>query len=127
MGLAGQLPWENGSFDLVSQYTAFTSILDPGLRTRVASEMVRVLKPGGAVLWCDFVYNNPFNPNVRGIRKRAIERLFPDCTITFQRVSLAPPLARRIVPFSWPLAFLLEQLKVLNTHLIALIRPRAAS
>jgi ubiquinone/menaquinone biosynthesis C-methylase UbiE len=66
VGSAGRLPWDDCSFDLVSQYTAFTSILDPDLRSR---SLVRVLKPGGAVLWCDFVYNNPFNPNVRGIRK----------------------------------------------------------
>ena len=90
----------------------------------VAREMRRVLASGGALLWYDFRYNNPQNPNVRGIAPREIRELFPDCSVELERVTLAPPIARRLVPVSWFVATALEHLRVFNTHLFALIRPR---
>lgn len=121
-GDASRLPWESGSFDLVLQSTVFSSILDSGMRRAVASEMLRVLAPGGAILWYDFFVNNPSNPNVRGIRRREIEALFPGCRVALRRATLAPPIARRIVPVSWELAALLESLRVLDTHWFGVIR-----
>jgi ubiquinone/menaquinone biosynthesis C-methylase UbiE len=59
LGSAEALPWQDESFDLVSQLTVFTSILDVAMKRRVATEMSRVLRSGGAVLWYDFAYNNP--------------------------------------------------------------------
>ncbi len=41
------MPLANASFDLVTQFTAFSSILDDDVRRRMASEMPRVPKPGG--------------------------------------------------------------------------------
>src|ERR1700680_4758876 len=79
MGCASELPWPDDSFDLISQFTVFTSILDPALKRAVAGEMLRVLKPGGAVLWFDFRFNNPRNPHVRGVRAHEIRSLFPGC------------------------------------------------
>jgi SAM-dependent methyltransferase len=49
-GSASKLPWPHRSFDLVSQFTVFTSILDPELKRAVAAEMLRVLKPDGMIL-----------------------------------------------------------------------------
>jgi ubiquinone/menaquinone biosynthesis C-methylase UbiE len=121
-GDASRLPWESGSFDVVLQSTVFSSILDPGMRRAVASEMLRVLAPGGAVLWYDFFVDNPSNPHVRGIRRREIEALFPGCRAVLRRTTLAPPIARRIVPVSWKLAALLESLRVLDTHWFGVIR-----
>src|SRR5262249_42960136 len=57
-GDASALPWPDESFDLVSQFVVFTSILDPALKQAVASEMLRVLKPGGHILWFDFRRDN---------------------------------------------------------------------
>jgi ubiquinone/menaquinone biosynthesis C-methylase UbiE len=122
-GDASRLPWESASFDLVFQSTVFSSILDPVMRRAVASEMLRVLAPGGAILWYDFFADNPANPHVRGIRRREIETLFPGCRVSLRRSTLAPPLARRIVPVSWTLAALLEALRVLDTHWFGVIRP----
>lgn len=121
-GDASRLPWPGGSFDLVLQSTVFSSILDEGMRRAVASEMLRVLAPGGAILWYDFFADNPSNPHVRGVRKREIRALFPGCRISLRRATLAPPLARRIVPVSWKLAALLEALRVLDTHYMGVIR-----
>lgn len=124
VGDATQLPWPAGSFDLVFQSTVFTSILDAAVRAAVASEMRRVLATGGAILWYDFSYDNPANPNVRGIAAGELASLFPGCTIELKRVTLAPPLARRIVPRSWLAASVLERLNLLNTHYFGVIRPR---
>ena len=124
LGDAAALPWPDGSFDLVFQCTVMTSILDPTVRRRVAAEMLRVLTPDGAILWLDFFYDNPRNAEVRGVRKREIAELFPTCSIVRRRVSLAPPLARRLVPWSWRLARLLETTTLLNTHYAAVIRRR---
>ncbi len=122
VGNATHLAWPDESFDIVTQSTVFTSILDGPTRVAVAGEMLRVLKPAGIVIWYDFLFNNPRNANVRGVGTKEIRRLFPDCRIHLRRITLAPPLARRIVPISWPLARLLEQLRLLNTHYLGVIR-----
>jgi ubiquinone/menaquinone biosynthesis C-methylase UbiE len=124
-GDASALPWNDHSFDVVFQRTIVSSILDPAVRQQVAGEMLRVLRPGGAILWLEFSYNNPRNPNVCGIGRKELWRLFPACRITSRRVTLAPPLARRLAPISWTLAQVLEALRVLNTHYLAVIQRRS--
>jgi ubiquinone/menaquinone biosynthesis C-methylase UbiE len=118
------LPFPTASFDIVLQYTAFSSILDDRIKSDMASEMRRLLKPTGHIIWYDF-WLNPTNPQTRGIRQPEIRQLFPDCAIAFSRVTLAPPIARRLVPVSWIAAAALERLALLNTHFLALIAPRA--
>lgn len=121
-GDATALPWADGAFDLVVQSTVLTSVLDPGMKRALAAEMVRVLRPGGAVVWYDFAYSNPANANVRGIGRREIAALFPGCRPSLSRVTLAPPVARRLVPYTWVGAAALEALWVLNTHYLGIIR-----
>jgi SAM-dependent methyltransferase len=117
------LPYLTGNFDLLVQYTAFSSILDDTIKARLAREMVRLLRrPGGMILWYDF-WLNPTNPQTKGIRPAEIRRLFPNCRFEFRRITLAPPLARRLVPLSWLLAALLEKLRLFNTHYLVAIRP----
>jgi SAM-dependent methyltransferase len=122
VGDASSLPWDNGSFDIVFQGTVFTSVLDPEVKQAISREMLRVLKPHGVILWYDFTYNNPWNPHVRGIGRSEIHRLFPGCKVELRSVTLAPPIARRLVPASWFLASLLRALRVLNTHYLGIIR-----
>jgi ubiquinone/menaquinone biosynthesis C-methylase UbiE len=121
-GDASRLPWDDGSFELVLQSTVFSSILAEDMRKAVAAEMLRVLAPGGAIIWYDFFMDNPSNPNVRGVRQREIVALFPGCRLDLRRTTLAPPLARRIVPVSWTAAAVLESMHVLNTHFLGIIR-----
>ena len=116
------LPFPSGTFDLVLQYTAISSILDSELRQKICADMLRVLKPGGMILWYDF-WLNPTNPQTRGIRPAEIRRLFPDCKYHYKRITLAPPLARRLVPLSWGLALFLEELRIFNTHYLVAIQP----
>jgi hypothetical protein len=42
----------------------------------VARSMIRVLRPGGAVIWYDIRYPNPWNHHLRALTKGRIRRLF---------------------------------------------------
>jgi SAM-dependent methyltransferase len=120
-GSAAGLPWRACAFDIVLQSTVFTSILDDAYQERVAREMVRVLKVDGMVLWYDFWVDNPSNPDVRGVPRRRIKTLFPGMASTFRRVTLAPPLARALVPRCPRVARALNAIPWLRTHYWAVL------
>ena len=120
-GNSEELPYDDGSFDIVTQVTVFTSILDSNMKQNIAREMLRVLKPDGIILWYDYHMNNPQNPDVRGVGRNEVHELFPGCDIFLKKVTLAPPLARRLVPWSWTLAYLLESIPLLCTHYLGVI------
>ena len=117
------LPFPSASFDIVMQFTALSSILDADLRRAICRDMLRVLRPSGLILWYDF-WLNPTNPQTHGIRPAEIRELFPACSFSFRKITLAPPLARRLVPLSWPFGLMLERLTIFNSHYLAVIRPR---
>lgn len=121
-GSADRLPFTDGCFDMVSQSTLLTSVLDPKVKQSIANEMVRVMKPGGWLLWYDFSYNNPRNPDVHGIGKAEVRRLFPGFTMSALRVTLAPPVGRIVAPLSPLLYHMLVRLKFLCTHYICLLQ-----
>ena len=121
-GSASRMPFPDASFDLVMQFTLFTSILNDEVKQAIASEMIRVLAPGGRILWYDFSFNNPKNPDVRGIGKQEIRSLFPNLEMKVKRITLAPPLGRKIAPMSPVLYYLLSRVRPLCTHLLSLMR-----
>lgn len=123
-GDAGHLPWRDGTIDLVTQFTVFSSILDAALQRQIASEMLRVLRPGGHILWYDCRRSNPSRATVRGLSRIAIRNLFPSCDFAFANTTLVPPLSRAIARRSWALASVLESLPLARTHLAALVTPR---
>jgi ubiquinone/menaquinone biosynthesis C-methylase UbiE len=116
------LPFPARSFDIVMQFTAISSILDPDIRRNICTELLRVVRKEGLILSYDF-WLNPANPQTRGVRPEEIRRYFPGCRFEFQRITLAPPIARRLASLSWGLCTFLESLKILNTHYLAAIRP----
>ncbi len=85
------------------------------------AEMQRVVKPAGLILSYDF-WLNPTNSQTHGIRPAEIRALFPGCKIKFHRITLAPPIARRLVPISWQLCAFLEKLKLFNSHYLSVIQ-----
>jgi ubiquinone/menaquinone biosynthesis C-methylase UbiE len=121
VGDAANLTWADESFQLVVASTVFTSILDQGVRRTVANEITRVLAKDGALLWYDFAFNSPRNPDVRGIGRRELRSLFPKLDGQIRSVTLAPPIARFVACRSWVLATFLEALPFLRTHLIAVL------
>jgi ubiquinone/menaquinone biosynthesis C-methylase UbiE len=120
-GDASRLPWADASFDIVTQFTMLSSVLDAGMRRAIAAEMIRVARPDGLILSYDFVIGNPRNRRVRGVRVAELTRLFGGCEVRARRVSLAPPLTRRLAPRSSAAAALVQRLRLLNTHCLAAI------
>jgi SAM-dependent methyltransferase len=96
-GDASRIDVAPGTADVVMQFTVFSSILDDAVQVSVAQSMVQALKPGGAVLWYDFRWNNPSNHDVRGVPMRRVRELFGPGSIREQRrMSLAAPVARTV-------------------------------
>jgi len=122
LGSATELPFENEFFDIVMQFTVFTSILDYSMKQKIAKEMLRVLKPDGIIIWYDYWISKPTNPDVKGVGEQEIKKLFPNCKFEFHRITLAPPIARLLVPISWMLCELLEKIRIFNTHYLAIIK-----
>ena len=121
-GTATDLPFHDCSFDFVSQFMLFTSVLDADVRQRTAREIHRVLVPGGRLLWYDFAFNNPKNPDVRGIRLTEIHQLFPGFSMTHRRITLAPPLGRAVGRFGPIVYYLASKLRPLCTHYLCLLK-----
>jgi ubiquinone/menaquinone biosynthesis C-methylase UbiE len=119
-----RLPFADATFDLVSQFTMMTSVLDNAIRKTIASEMIRILRPGGYILWYDFRYGNPANKNTRAIGKNEIKALFQNHVTDFQSLTLVPPLARKIGSTFYPLLKFFAGLPILRAHYLAWIGPK---
>jgi SAM-dependent methyltransferase len=121
-GSAAALAFPSATFDLVLQSTVFISVLDASMKQQMAAEMPRVVKRDGLILWYDYHVNNPWNADVRGIKRQEISQLFPGCRIQLQRITLAPPLVRLLAPYSWLACHLLGKAPWLCTHYLGVIR-----
>ncbi len=122
VGDASMLEVKEGFFDVVFQSTVFTSILDESFQQKLANCMWSMVKPGGGVLWYDFTFNNPKNPDVRGIPVRRIRELFPDGDIKIWQLTLAPPISRRVTKIAPSLYSWFNMMPFLRTHVLAWIK-----
>ncbi len=118
---AEALPFANHTFDLVTVFTVFTSILDDRMAANVCREINRVLPRGGSVLWYDFRMRNPQNRHVRGISRDQIRNMFPGFKINLQPISLLPPLARRLGRLTHLLYAPLSSLPFLRSHYLGVL------
>jgi SAM-dependent methyltransferase len=119
-GDASSLPYSGALFDVALQFTLLSSVLDPRMRRAIASETMRVLRPGGMLIWYDFLWN-PGNRDVRGIRLGELRALYPGCAIDARRVTLAPPITRVCARISPRLCAALERVPLLRSHYLAAI------
>lgn len=118
-------PFEAGAFDLILQNMVFTSLLDADFQQRLAARLWHWLRPGGAVIWYDFAFDNPRNTHVKGVPMARVRQLFPQADIDVQRVTLAPPIGRRAAALHPALWRLFNLLPLLRTHRLAWIaKPR---
>ncbi|MEK8031861.1 class I SAM-dependent methyltransferase [Ideonella sp. DXS29W] len=120
-GDARVAPIAPGSQDIVFVSTVFSSLLDDAFQQQLADAMWRWVAPGGGVLWYDFTVDNPRNPDVRGVSPSRVRQLFPAGPPRFKRLTLAPPLARRVARLHPVLYAVLNALPLLRTHLLAWI------
>jgi ubiquinone/menaquinone biosynthesis C-methylase UbiE len=119
---AERLPYRDRCFDVVVQLTVFTSILSAEMRRSVAAEMCRVTNAGGLILWYDFRYPSPRNPNVRAIGRRELQELFPGWNADVRSLTLLPPITRTLARASFGLCRLLEFLPPLRSHYLAVLK-----
>jgi phospholipid N-methyltransferase len=90
----------NLKFNCIYQSTVFTSILNEEDRKHLAEKMWSILEKNGVIFWYDFIYNNPKNKQVKKVTMEEIRLLFPTAKkITFQKITLAPPIGRRVGKF----------------------------
>jgi SAM-dependent methyltransferase len=109
------------SFDVVFVSTVFSSLLDDAFQQRLADAMWAWVRPGGGVLWYDFTVDNPRNPDVRGVPLARVQALFPHGRVESRRVTLAPPIARRVVRLHPALYTACNTIPWLRTHVLAWI------
>jgi SAM-dependent methyltransferase len=124
-GNAARLEFADASFDLVLMSLVLSIMPDYALRSRVAAEVSRVLKPGGVVLWYDFRY-----PPMRGrdrmiaMTRRRIAEAFPGFELKLRSASAIPPVTRRLARYAWALCCWLDTVRFLNTHYVGvLVKP----
>jgi SAM-dependent methyltransferase len=113
------------SQDVVLQSTVFSSLLDDTFQQRLADTMWRWVRPGGGVLWYDFMVGNPRNPDVCGMPLNRVRALFPQGRVRAKRITLAPPIARRVTRVHPSLYIVFNAVPLLRTHLLAWIEKPA--
>jgi ubiquinone/menaquinone biosynthesis C-methylase UbiE len=121
LGDALAVDMRGASQDIVFVSTVFSSILDATTQHALAATMWRWLRPGGAVLWYDFAIDNPRNPDVRGVPRARLRELFPEGRHQARRITLAPPIARRVCRLHPSLYTAFNTIPLLRTHLLAWI------
>ena len=122
VGSAHQLPFADASFDLVSQFTVFSSVVHHPMRAAIAREMVRVLRPDGRIIW----YDMRSTANLIPIDLAEMKSLFPGCSMTVRSATLGWWLSHFLAPKSRVAAILMEKLPPTRSHYIALIRKAGA-
>jgi len=122
VGSADAMPFDDRSFDVSAALTLFSSLPSRELEAAVAREIGRVVKPGGWLVWYDLRYGNPTNPAVHGVSAARLAELFAGWAIDVRTFSVAPPLARRLGPFT-PIAYpILQAIPPLRSHLVGRLR-----
>jgi SAM-dependent methyltransferase len=125
-GNAADLQFADESFDLVMLFECLCIMTDSATRMRMASEALRVLKPGGAILFYDFRYGRPGLGDVlRPLRKYEIKQLFPGCDFRLRSIHPFPPLSRKlagITPAAW---HLLNLVPPMRTSYVGTIKKRS--
>jgi SAM-dependent methyltransferase len=130
VGSATELPLADGGFDLVTQFTCLSSIVDDDVRAAVAQEMRRVAA-GGWVLSLDMrgmlppVLRRTGSTPTVGLDIRELRRLFGEPAL-LRRVALAFELAQPLGRHT-ALAAALGALPLLRSHLLGLWRVPAGS
>lgn len=121
-GRAQAMPWADQSFDVVTQYMAFSSMPSAESRRVAALEMSRLLSAGGFILWYDF-WTNPLNREVTPMRQADVRGLFAGFVMEVHRVTLAPPLSRATAGRLPVLASWLHRIPLFRTHyLVFMVR-----
>lgn len=106
-GNSEDLPFPAESFGLVMQVVVFSSILDAGVKRHLASEMKRVTKKDGYILWID--HKKSFSDEMSGFSKAMVLELFDGFEPIYEQ-SVHPRYFRRMYRLSAAVAKLMYRL-----------------
>jgi len=82
-------------YDLILVSTVFTSILDDEYKKILAEKILSLLNEKGMIIFYDFIFNNPMNRDVKGIKIKEVKKLFNQAgKIKIKKVTIAPPVGR---------------------------------
>ncbi|HYT23448.1 MAG TPA: class I SAM-dependent methyltransferase [Candidatus Polarisedimenticolia bacterium] len=105
---ATSLAFNDGTFDIAMESMMFLQLTDDDVARRIASEMIRVTKPGGILLVSDWRYSKPGSKEFKGVSRKRIAALYQVGKQTrVQRTfrgALIPPVGRFLskhVPFAY--------------------------
>lgn len=122
---ADQLGYPDAFFSVVLLMRVFSSILDDSVASSAAREVRRVLAPGGAVLWWDMRYPNPWNHHVRAVSESQVREYFSGFEIQLASTTLLPGLARRLGRYTDKGYGILAAIPFLRSHWVGLFRKNA--
>lgn len=122
---AETLEFPSASFDVITLFTVFSSILSPSMSRNLAQEVARLLRPDGCVLIYDFRVPS-FNRNTRAIWRRELRELFAGYEVQACSLTVLPPLARRLGPLTSVAYPVLTACPWLRTHNMTLLRRSGA-
>ena len=90
------LPFADASFDLVCQNVVFSSIIEAEMKAQVSREMLRVVRPGGLVVWYDAFRTRSRDAHFRAVPMDEVQRLFPGIRFATRRVTTDLGLLNRL-------------------------------
>lgn len=95
------IPFKSKSFDIIFQFVVFSSILDDNVCKNIASEMLRVLKDDGMIIWYDAHGGKMMSEHTRSFSENQIKKYFPNCKYEFKRIIPKTQLSLRLSKYSW--------------------------
>jgi SAM-dependent methyltransferase len=104
------LPFSSAVFDLCTASLVLSTITQSADRRKLLMEMVRVTRPGGAIVVYDFAIRKPWNRNVTAISARSLRAMWR-----------APDETHRAAPFLPALDIALRLPQLAATGLIAVL------
>ncbi|HSP86832.1 MAG TPA: class I SAM-dependent methyltransferase [Ignavibacteriaceae bacterium] len=109
-------------YDIFFQSVVFSSILNSNYKKELADKMWELVKPGGGILWYDFIFDNPQNNNVKGIKLNEIKMLFPYGRIKRWKLTVAPPLGRLVTKIQPSFYSVFNIFPFFKTHILCWIK-----
>jgi ubiquinone/menaquinone biosynthesis C-methylase UbiE len=108
------LAFPDNTFDISMESMMFLQLTDDDIASRIASEMIRVTKPGGMLLVSDWRYSEPGSREFKGVSRRRIRDIYQVGTRTQAcrtfRGPLVPPIGRFVSHYLSPFYFLIHAL-----------------
>lgn len=129
---ATSLAFDDGTFDMAMESMMFLQLTEEDIARRIASEMIRVTKPGGILLVSDWRYSKPGSDEFKGVSPRRIADLYHVGTCTEEcrtfRGPLIPPVGRFLSKYLSSAYFAIHALfPFLAGHVITVLRKSKVS